>query len=194
MDSRSENREGFPGDAGEEGSQDSVLVGIVIRPQALRGEVRIQIHSDVEGRFAAGQELLLKVAGQAPQTVLVESFRPIRGGGVIRFDGYTDRNQVETLRGARLEVGSDQVPAAPEGLFYHFELVGCQCIDGEFGDLGRVRDVVEDGGGLLLEVEGGGRKLSVPFVESFVDSVDVREREIRLQLPPGLVEICTSKS
>ncbi len=194
MDSRSENREGFPGDASDQSSQDSVLVGIVIRPQALRGEVRIQIHSDVDGRFAPGQELLLKATGQTPKTVQVESFRPIRGGGVIRFCGYTERDQVETLRGARLEIGSDQVPAAPEGLYYHFELVGCRCIDSESGELGQVHDVVEDGGGLLLEVEGAGRKLSVPFVESFVDSVDIKGREIRLRLPPGLVEICTSKS
>lgn len=192
MLSRSANTE--PPQAAGESSPEAVLVGIVVRPQALRGEVRIQILSDVPDRFEPGRELLLRVGHQSPRRVQIASFRPVRGGGVIRFEGWEDRDQAETLRGARLEVLQTDVPPAPPGLYYHFELVGCRCIDVRRGDLGEVTDLVENGGGLILEVERDGRLLSIPFVEPFLETVDVEQRKIHLQLPAGLVETCVSKS
>ncbi len=169
---------------------DSILVGLVIRPHALRGEVKIEVLSDVPDRFEPGRELRITAVGRPSRSVRVASFRPVRGGGVIRFEGWQTRDQAEALRGARIEVLRSQVPAAPAGLYYHFELVGCRCIDARHGDLGEVTAVVEDGGGVLLEVSGPRGIVPVPFVEAFLETVDVDRREIRLRLPPGLVESC----
>ena len=183
-----------PGSPGDAGAQETILVGFAVRPHGLRGEVRIQIHSDVPDRFEPGHELWVSAKGRLPVRLRITSFRPVRGGGVIRFEGWENRDQAEDLRGARLEVARSEVPAAPAGLYYHFELVGCRCIDREHGDLGEVTDLVEDGGGILLEVESAGRRLSLPFVESFLETVDVAHKEIRWRLPAGLVEICASRS
>ncbi len=54
--------------------------------------------------------------------------------------------------------------------------------------------VVENGGGVLLEVAAAGRTLPVPFVDAFLESVDVAGKVIHLRLPPGLVETCASRS
>lgn len=177
-----------------EETADNVLVGLVVRPHGLRGEVRIEVLSDVSDRFAPGSELLLAAAGRPPRTVRVASFRPVRGGGVIHFAGVDGREAAEGLRGARLEVAPSQVPDAPEGMYYHFDLVGCRCVDREHGDLGEVGAVIEDGGGTLLEVTDGHRTLPVPFVEAFLEEVDVAGRRIRLHLPPGLIESCAFRS
>ncbi|MEM7585643.1 MAG: ribosome maturation factor RimM [Acidobacteriota bacterium] len=181
---------------------DNILVGSVIRPHALRGEVRIQIHSDVPDRFRPGRELLLRQSGQQPERVTISSFRAVRDGAVIGFEGWGDRNLAETLRGAQLEVTPAEVPAAPEGLYYHFELVGCTCVDVELGELGVVTAVLEDGGGELLELDCRGRKavgpgrnrLLIPFVEAFLEEVDTAGRVIRCRLPAGLIDTCASRS
>lgn len=171
-----------------------ILVGRVIRPHGLRGEVKIEIHSDVSDRFEPGRELLLRPPGDVPRSVRVAGFRTIPGGGVIRFAGCESRDQAEKFRRARIEVDRSQVPAAPAGLYYYFELVGCRCVDAQLGELGEVTAVVEDGGGVLLEVKSGDRILPVPFVEAFLEEVDVDRRLLRLRLPPGLIETCASKS
>ena len=198
MGSRSASPETRVDDGTE--AAEPILVGLVVRPHGLRGEVKIEIHSDVSDRFQPGRELLLGPRGRSggAQTrrrrVRVASFRPIRGGGVLRLEGWETRESAEELRDARLEVMRCEVPKAPDGLYYHFELVGCRCIDATHGDLGEVVAVVEDGGGVLLEVSTADRTLPVPFVEAFLESVDVAGREIRLRLPPGLLESCASRS
>src|SRR6202000_1815385 len=81
-------------------------------------------------------------------------------------------------------------------VYDHHELLGCRCVNGGAGgeDLGAVVEVVEDGGGLLLIVSNGSRQVPVPFVARFLRSVDVKSGRIEGDLPPGLLDVCASRS
>lgn len=163
------------------------------RPHGLRGAVKIEVHSDVPERFDIGGELWLARAGNR-RLVRIRASHFVRGGAVLAFEGIESRDQAEELRGGELEVDREQVPPAPEGFYYFFELVGCRCFDRELGELGEVVDLLEDGGGILLRVALGQRQLLVPFVEAFLENVDIEEQRIDLCLPTGLVETCASES
>lgn len=180
--------------AGARDFPETILVGRVLRPHGIRGSLKIEVHSDVPERFEPGSELLMTLPGAETQTVRVRQCRPVRGGLVVDFDGVADREQAERCRGAELEIERDRVPPSPAGLYYFFELIGCRCSDEESGELGEVVDLIEDGGGFLLEIEHDGKKLLVPFVEAFVVEVDIERGRIGLRLPPGLIETCVSGS
>jgi 16S rRNA processing protein RimM len=172
---------------------ETITVGRVLRPQGVRGEVVVEVLSDVPERFAPGSRLMGVREGKPSVTVEVAASRPHKSGAVVRFTGSEDRDQAEELRGLWLEIPRSQVPPAEPGTYYQYELIGCLCrVSGE--ELGRVAEVVEDGGGLLLIVEGEGRRIPVPFVREFLREVDVAGARIDLELPPGLVETCASRS
>ena len=173
----------------DRGLPDLVVVGRVIRPHGLTGEVVVEVASDVAERFDPGSALRL---GPRGRRVEVATARPFGDRLLVRFEGFADRTAVEGLRGLELTVDRDEVPAAPAGSFYHFELLDCTCHDAREGELGTVIGLHEDGGGTLLEVGDGERKLLVPFVQSFVVRVDIAARRIELDLPPGLVDVCAS--
>jgi len=183
--SRTEGRADLP---------ERVTVGRVLRPQGVRGEMVVAVLSDVPRRFAPGTKLLMaREEGGPAEPVVVESERPHKGGAVIRLAGVGDRDQAEELRGRWLEVERSDVPAAPPGTYYHFELLGCRCFDGG-RELGEVVDLAEDGGGLLLIVADGERRVPIPFVARFLREIDVAAGRIDLDLPPGLIEVCASRS
>lgn len=165
-----------------------VEVGRILRPHGVRGEVVVEPYSEVEERFECGASLWLGI-----RSLTVATVRPHRGGLLIQFDGVEDRDAADELRGGVLEIARDAVPEAPEGTWYYFQLAGCRCRDRREGDLGEVVDVVEDGGGILLDVRAEGRRLLVPFVREFVREVDPEARRVELELPEGLVEACTSR-
>jgi 16S rRNA processing protein RimM len=172
---------------------ETVAVGRVLRPHGVRGEVVVEVLSDVPRRFQKGSRLLAVREGEAPFPLKVAASRAHKSGAVVLFEGMADRDGAEALRGLNLEVPRSEVPKAPRGTYYQFELLGCLCrADGR--ELGWVVEVVEDGGGVMLIVEGQGRRVPVPFVKEFLRKVDVAGGHIDLALPPGLLETCASKS
>jgi 16S rRNA processing protein RimM len=176
---------------------ETVAVGRVLRPHGVRGEVVVEKLSDVPGRFKKGSRLTGVREGEPPRQLTVAAGRPHKSGAVVRFEGCEDRDRAEELRGLDLEVPRAEVPKAPRGTYYQFELLGCSCRNrGE--ELGRVVEVVEDGGGVMLIVEGlvegERRRVPVPFVKAFLRKVDVAAGRIDLALPPGLLETCASRS
>jgi 16S rRNA processing protein RimM len=190
-----------PGPPGTtEAPPDTVLVGRVLRPHGVRGEIAVLVLSDVPDRVAPGRTLLVTdgegrppADPRKPRTLTVAAVRPTARGTLVRFVGVDDRDGSETLRGLWLSVDRAAVPPAPAGTYYHFELLGCRCrADGE--DVGTVVDLEEDGGGLLLILEKGGWRLPVPFVQKFLREVDIAGRRIELTLPAGLIETCASTS
>lgn len=171
-----------------------ILVGRVIRPHGVRGEVAVDVASDRPARFAAGSRLRATI-GDAERELRVERARPVRAGLLVTFAGIGDRDEAEALRGAALEVDRSAVPPAAAGEYYYWELVGALCVDERAGEIGRVADVEESPAGLLLLVEDGrGRRLVLPFVTAFVAGVDRAARRIDWRLPEGLIEACASRS
>ena len=173
---------------------EAVVVGRVRRPHGVGGEVTVEVLSHVAGRFDVGRTLDVVGPGGQRRRLQVASARDHRGVLLVRFDGVETRDGAEALRGAGLEVSRGETPAAPEGSYYYHELVGCVCHDRTLGGLGSVVEVVEDGGGLLLDLQAGGARRLIPFVREYLSRVDVAEGRIEVDLPAGLVEICESKS
>jgi 16S rRNA processing protein RimM len=186
---------------------ETIAVGRILRPHGLRGEVAVEVLTDAPRRLDPGSSLFLVREGEAPVPLVVVGRRapatPGRGKGtpgrtrrdlaLLRFVGVDDRDAAEELRGAWLEIERWRVPPAPPGTYYRYELLGCRCVSaGE--ELGEVVEVVEDGGGLLLVVSDGRREVPVPFVARFLRAVDVERRRIDVDLPPGLIETCASRS
>jgi 16S rRNA processing protein RimM len=160
----------------------------------VRGEVTVEVLTDVAERFAPGQRLLLSGAGRTIRQVTIVSSRAHGKVRVLRLEGSGDRDQAEALRGGLLEIAVDEVPDPPDGAFYYYQLIGCVCVDQVAGELGRVVEVIEDGGGVILEIEGAGRRLLLPFVEAYLVRVDVGAGLIETLLPPELIETCASIS
>ena len=178
------------------GPPERIEVGRVVRPHGVRGEVVVESFSDVPGRFAAGARLEIVGARGEKRNLIVRSAAPPKSGHlVVAFESIDTRDSAETLRGARIEVGRSEVPKAPDGEFWIFDLVGCRAHDERAGELGVVTDVVDAGAGPLLVVElADGRRVPLPFVERFLIRVDPAERRIEWRLPEGLIEACASRS
>ena len=193
MNSKSSKTEGAAVPSERRDLPETVAVGRVLRPHGVRGEVVVEVLSDVPARFQKGSRVTGVREGAPPLPLTVAAGRVHKTGAVVRFEGYDDRDRAGELRGLDLEVPRAEVPKARRGTYYQFELLGCLCRDrGE--ELGRVVEVVEDGGGVMLIVEGEGRRIPVPFVREFLRKVDIAKGRIDVALPEGLLETCASTS
>jgi 16S rRNA processing protein RimM len=174
----------------------STVVARIGKPHGLRGEVTVQLHTDVpERRLAVGAVLATEAeAGSGvPRALTVRSTRVHRGIWLVGFEEVPDRTGAESLRGTRLVIdGADEDPAAEldEDAFTEDELAGLAVVDtagvvlGEVVglDLGAAQD-------RLVVRLADGREALVPFVTAIVPTVDVEGGHVVLDAPPGLLDL-----
>ena len=101
-----------------------ILVGAIARAHGLKGEVVVDVWSEAPERFQPGSTVTAQVPGGATRAMVIEAARPFGERLLLRFVGVGSRTEAEALRGADLTVARRDVPPAPEGTHYRFELVG----------------------------------------------------------------------
>jgi len=194
MPSSSSKTEGGAAQPGARPLPDMVVVGRVTGVRGLKGDLVVEVLSDVPGRLDAGARLAMVLPQGGRREAQVVSATEHPRGAVLRLRGIEDRDAALALRGATFEIPRPAAPERAAGTYFEYELIGCVCVDRSAGELGVLEDVIENGGGQLLRIVGARGVLLVPFVESFLEQVDVAARRIALRLPDGLVETCVSRS
>ncbi len=161
-----------------------VCLGVITGAHGVRGLVRVKSFTEVPEDVAAygplsdedgTRVLTLAVTGRSKDALLA------------RVEGVVDRDQALALKGTRLYVPRDVLPALEEDeTYYHADLLGLAAEDPEGRPLGRVKAVHNFGAGDLLELDGGGARL-VPFTRQAVPVVDLDGGRLVVE-PPEEVE------
>jgi len=171
-------------------SGEFITLARVVKTQGRHGEVAVEVHSDVPDRFAEGMKLLaLEKSGEARRDLEVEGLWPHKGLLVLKFDGVDSMSDAEELIGCELQVPGTDRASLEHGWNYVSDLVGCVVLDHGL-EIGRIEDVQFGAGEApLLIVGSGGKRFDVPFAEAYLEAVDMALRQVRMNLPEGMLEI-----
>jgi len=157
------------------GSSPSLLeVGHIRRPHGLRGEVFVQLISDVDARIAPGAEVR---AGN--ETLVVETSRVASNGRrVVKFAQIVDRTAAEQYTNQLLH----GVPIEdPQALWVH-ELIGARVVEVDGTHHGVCVAVLANPAADILELDSG-HLVPTNFVMTSIDGV------ITVKTPDGLFEL-----
>ena len=162
---------------------DPAVVGRVVRPHGLAGEVVVAPADSGSVQFEPGTRLWL--AGRWREVV---KSRVHNGRWVVRLGGVGDRDAAEALRGEEIVVEAADLPELASGRYYIHDLVGCRVEDPAGADLGEIVGVVA-GPQDWLEIEQDGERSLVPMVEPLLKEVDLEARRVVIDPPAGLAEV-----
>ncbi|MEZ5842064.1 MAG: ribosome maturation factor RimM [Hyphomicrobiales bacterium] len=164
-----------------------VCLGVIGAPHGVRGEVRVKPYGEDPLSLGAYGPLADE---SGTRSFEVAALRPIKGGMlVVRFRGLADRDAAEAVKGTRLFVDRDRLPAPGEDEFYHTDLIGLAAELADGTALGRIVAVPDFGAGDLLEIAtGGGRTVLVPFTMDVVPVIDLGAGKVVIAPPPGLLD------
>jgi 16S rRNA processing protein RimM len=173
-----------------EANGDFITLARVVKTQGRHGEVAAEVHSDIPERFAAGMKLFaLEKSGDARRELELEEIWAHKGLLVLKFRGVDSISDAEVLIGNELQVPRSQRAELEQGWTFISDLIGCVVLD-HGREIGRIDDVQFGAGEApLLIVAAAGKKLDVPFAEAYLEKVDVTRREVRMNLPEGMLEI-----
>ena len=148
---------------------DALVVGLILGPHGVRGEVRIDPRTDVEGRFRVGAVLDCDDVG--PLTVI--GLRGEVAKPIVRFEGYDTREAAEALRRKFLRVARSESRRATPGAYLWADLVGSRVETPDGESLGVVQDLLRAGeNDVLVVADASGRERLLPMLESVVKHID----------------------
>jgi len=159
-----------------------IFVARVAGAFGVKGEVRLTTFT-ADPMALLDYRDLRRENGEAGLTLT--SARPAKGGVVGRVKEVETREQAEALRGLKLFIPRDALPATEdEDEFYLIDLVGLSVVTPEGETLGVVRSVHDFGAGDLLEVQPPeGVSWWLPFTREAVPEVRLAERTIVAHRP-----------
>ena len=169
-----------------------VAVGRIIGAHGRNGEIRVKVTSDVPGRFDAGKTLSVSRDGVTAedQTYQIAESRLTGSKGndilIVSFRGFRDRDQALRLAGLLLCVTQSQVPAAEDGEYFHYQLIGLKVRTVAGEELGELAEILETGSNDVYVVRGVAGEILVPALSPVVREIDIDAGLMVVDLPEGL--------
>lgn len=143
--------------------EQKILIGKIVAPQGIRGEVRVQSFADKPMDFKT-----LSVFSNRFTSADFCFVRAVPNSNVViaKIRGVDDRNTAETLRGTELFVERGALPdLQSENIFYQADLIGFEVVR-DNKNIGTVVGFQNFGAGDIIELDDGSM---VSFVGATVD-------------------------
>jgi len=157
-------------------------VGRIVKPQGIKGEVKVHPFAEDPERFHDLSQVLLGDEEGPSDTVTVSACR-VQGDSVyLRFEGIYDRNQAERLRGLYIWIERAQAVPLAEDTYYLSDLIGCAVADETGRTYGTIAEVIQTGGNdvYVVRSEEGGDIL-IPALKSIISLVDIEDCRVTVR-------------
>lgn len=164
---------------------DKVLIGEVLRPHGVKGELKIYPITSDPRRFLKLRDVILR-RGEVDQRFNVIMANVQADFVYLRVEGIESMEEAEKYRGWEVRIDRADVPPLKEG-WYYFELEGMQVYEADVL-LGTLVQVLETGANDVYLVKGPKGEICVPALKRVVQRVDVPGRRMDVILPQGLLE------
>jgi len=164
-----------------------MAVGVVAGTHGLRGDLKLRPLPTAAPALPQLRELYLRAPDGGLTLYRILQSKPHKQHLLVRLAGLESLDAVQSLVGQTALAHCQDLPALPSGKHYWFELEGLAVIDVRRGPLGRVAGLFATGAHEILTVEGDLGEILIPFIPQFVLSTDLAARELRVDLPIGLV-------
>ena len=73
--------------------------------------------------------------------------------------------------------------------FYYHEIEGYKVIDRDYGEIGIMKEVVNEKVQPLFAIENGIKEVLIPIIDSVIDELDRENKTLYLTCPEGLIEV-----
>ncbi|MEG0796158.1 MAG: ribosome maturation factor RimM [Odoribacter sp.] len=171
-------------------SEECVKIGEITKTHSLSGEVVVTTDSDLLEKYADEPMFLLLDGAPVPFFISDEGIS-VRNhtSYIVKFD------YVDTIEQAMRLVGSEVLLERAlldeeeiEGFDYDvFELIDFDVKEQLSGETGKVTDVANYSGNVVLTISIFGKEVLLPLSEVYVCEVDFQHRQLQTQIPADLI-------
>ncbi len=162
-----------------------LIIGRVLKPWGVRGELKIQIITGFPNRFASLRAVYL---GDDAKSFAVERARLHSGTALLKLQGVDTPEAADAFRDLLVQVAREDAIKLPRGAHYLYELIGLRVVTTDGETLGVIDDILETGANDVYVVRTASREILIPAIEDVVKEIAVERGEVVVKMMEGLIE------
>ena len=159
--------------------QTHLLLGEIVRPQGIRGEVKVKHFTDDPYRFEDLETVYIK-RGNTYEPIGVTSARVQKDDVYLTLEGIDDRNAAEKLRNVQLWVDRAHAVELSEDEVFIADILGAKAYDTKGNEIGVLKDVLTPGGVDVFVFDTPKGTLMMPALKTVLLTMDADEGRIVL--------------
>ncbi len=146
-------------------------IGVIVKPQGIKGEVKVQSLTDDVNRF----KNLKKVYIDGEERKIL-SVKVGVDCAFLAISGIADRNAAELYRGKYILVDRENAAPLQKGRYFITDIIGCALKTDLGNSVGEIVDVTLAHTDIFTVKCADGRVLRFPFLKDLVVSVDIENK------------------
>ena len=152
--------------------EEMLKIGVIVKPQGIKGEVKVQPFTDDINRFKKLKEVIIDDKSYRVLNAVI-------GGGTVflSLSGIADRDVAETFRGKFLFVTRENAVPLEEGRYFIVDIIGCE-LKTEKNTVGVITDVTSARTDIFTIKCTDGKIMRFPFLKEMIISVDVENKTV----------------
>ena len=164
------------------------LVGQVLKPQVIRGEVKVEIITSFPEHFTTLKELNVK-SGEKWQAFSIERARVSNRFAFIKFAAINSIEEAERFRYKELYIPEAELPELEEAAFYFHDLLGLSVYNQKGILLGKISDIENYTANDVYKIDSvDGKTLLIPAIKSVIKEVNIAESKMVIDEIEGLFD------
>ncbi len=166
---------------------DFIAIGEIIKAQGIRGELKVAPLTDDPGRFGEVKRVYFQ-ADSEWRELFIERYRDFNGYILLKFTGIDDLTAADLLGRGLIYIPRSERPPLPPGRYYFDEIEGLRVFTTSGELLGVIDQILETGSNHVYHVQRPGKPVLIPALKSVIQSIDLAEGKMVVELPAGLLE------
>jgi len=166
-------------------------IGIITKPQGVRGELRVFPTTDDPSRFTLleGKEIFLHQNDTQRGYKLLQA-RLHKGLVLVKLEGVNDRNTAETLAKAIINIPDELAVSLEEGEYFVRDLIGLNVVTEDGEAVGVLSKVIHTNANDVYVIDQAeGDSFMIPAIKSVVLGVSLTDKRMTVHLIDGLRDL-----
>ncbi len=154
-----------------------LLIGEVLKPQGLNGQVKIKPLTDDPKRFLSLDHVYFLENGEYKR---VDADLPAARGefAFLRIGDARDRDGAEMQRGKQIYIDRDNAAELNDDANFIEDLIGCAVVGLDGVKIGALKDILQPGANDVYVISTDRGEMLLPALKMVVPSVDAEQRTI----------------
>lgn len=152
--------------------QDFLVIGQIVKPQGIKGEVKVKSLTDNTNRFKNLKEVYIE---EKKYKVLSVKIAP--DFVILSLNSIFDRNVAETFKFKFISVERENAVDLEVNNFFIVDILNCEILDEENNSYGKVIDVTQAKTDIFT-VENNGKIMRFPFLKDALIKAELENKRI----------------